>query len=80
MSADPATGDWIVELICCEHADGWQVCLTWDDASAFRESYVRSGTEGRYVPHERVGIISGLTLPATLGFHDSHPKPMGDDQ
>ena len=49
--SESGTGDWVVRLICCEHEWGIQRCQTWEEAQAFRESWLDA--EG----HRRAGLI-----------------------
>jgi hypothetical protein len=55
MSRDDTTftghGDWAVHLICCDFDMGYQRCETWEEADAFRQTWVN--VEG----HDRAGII-----------------------
>lgn len=44
---------WVLRLICCGRDDGIEGYPTWEEAQAFRESYV-GGSSG----HDRQAILS----------------------
>jgi hypothetical protein len=63
----PPAQRWAVDLTCCGEDAGVQITDSWDQAQAFRESYL--DVEG----HERTAVIHHAIDAARIGYHDPAP-------
>jgi hypothetical protein len=66
-----AEGPWAVDLIDCGRDDGVQVCATWAEADAFRQSYVASAEQMQHC--ERTAVIHRAVPGTRLGYRDPAP-------
>lgn len=67
-SDPPPRTVWILELSCCGHADGYQLCESYEAADEFREQYLDAHG------HDRAAILAQYPGPVRLGFHEHLPS------
>ena len=70
---------WLVQLTCCDRADGVFAADSWEEAQAFRESYTSGpGIKGGHIGdtgHDRSAVIINMLEPV-VGLGVAAPPPL----